>query len=291
MQDNLQAGLQGHCPDHLEDSPSFGKDSPSFVGKLSASMQVFLRILVEACRDLFRAQTRPLCVRSFFVRCLERLLLWCPRRGCFSHSCFRTYCVKVFGKAFCKHAGSGSVSTQLRSWVWRFSWLPALRFSWLATGFLSGATTDLMERVDHVGEIAENAGVGHSWTKGIAFSAVVLVLNVLVFPLYGAINVLTYIFGAEMLRGGIHVSFFLSLNGWILGRTFFDLAARRSLPARVLSAQRREERIEIWMFGVLFVILAFIPPMTFVLPVFGLIVMVRFRRLWWARNSSAEQTE
>ena len=118
-----------------------------------------------------------------------------------------------------------------------------------------------------------------------------LVLNVLVFPLYGAINVLTYIFGAEMLRGGIHVSFFLSLNGWILGRTFFDLAARRSLPARVLSAQRREERIEIWMFGVLFVILALIPPMTFVLPVFGLIVMVRFRRLWWARNSSAEQTE
>ena len=67
MQDNLQTGLQDNWPDHLENNPSFGKDSPSFVGKLSASMQVFLRILVEACRDLFRAQNRPLCIRSFFV--------------------------------------------------------------------------------------------------------------------------------------------------------------------------------------------------------------------------------
>ena len=279
MQDNLQAGLQDHWPDHLENNPSFGKDSPSFVGKLSASMQVFLRILVEACRDLFRAQNRPLCVRSFFV---------------------------VVGAFFALVSTQGVpfaflLSYVLRKGLWFWFGLDAAAVLGvaifvvagvaLATGFLSGATTDLMERVDHVGEIAENADVGHPWTKGIAFSAVVLVLNVLVFPLYGAINVLTYIFGAEMLRGGIHISFFLSLNGWILGRTFFDLAARRSLPARVLSAQRREERIEIWMFGVLFVILALIPPMTFVLPVFGLIVMVRFRRLWWARNSSAEQTE
>ena len=142
MQDNLQAGLQGHCPDHLKDSPSFGKDSPSFVGS-------FLQACRSSCGFSWRhaetfSERRPdLYVYEVSLWCLERLLLWCPRRGAFRIP----------------------ASYVLRKGLWFWFGLDAAAVLGvaifvvagvaLATGFLSGATTDLMERVDHVGEIAE----------------------------------------------------------------------------------------------------------------------------------------
>ena len=69
MQDNLQTGLQDHWPDHLENNPSFGKDSPSFVG--NAGLPADSRGGMQ--RPFPSAEPTFMCTQFF---CLERFLLW-----------------------------------------------------------------------------------------------------------------------------------------------------------------------------------------------------------------------
>lgn len=65
----------------------------------------------------------------------------------------------------------------------------------------------------------------------------------------------------------------LIVNGWLLGREFFELAAIRHLPVREADALRRKHAGAVTMGGIAIAALALIPFVSFVAPLFGVAFM------------------
>lgn len=71
----------------------------------------------------------------------------------------------------------------------------------------------------------------------------------------------------------------LLLNGWLLGREFFELAALRHLSAGAARTLRRRHRFGIWSAGLLLAALSLVPVINFFVPLFGAAFMVHlFKR-------------
>lgn len=62
---------------------------------------------------------------------------------------------------------------------------------------------------------------------------------------------------------------FLAVNGWLLGREYFQLTALRRLGSRGARAMARRHRGEIWLAGVLMTLPLSIPLVNLVIPVLG----------------------
>jgi CysZ protein len=95
---------------------------------------------------------------------------------------------------------------------------------------------------------------------GLAFTAVSLVLNLLALPLHFALPLI----------GTIVV---LLINGYLTGRTYFELAALRHLKPPEARKLRREHRVRLFLGGALISVLAMIPFVNFVVPVFAAAMM------------------
>jgi uncharacterized protein involved in cysteine biosynthesis len=114
----------------------------------------------------------------------------------------------------------------------------------------------------HYAEVKHGEGATFSELlfAGLSFAAVSLVLNLLAFPLQlTAIGV------------GTVVVFFV--NGYLTGRTFFELAALRHMSARDARALRRRNRVRLFLGGALISLLAMIPILNFFAPLFGAAMM------------------
>ena len=94
----------------------------------------------------------------------------------------------------------------------------------------------------------------------MAFTAVSLVLNLLALPLHFALPLI----------GTIVV---LMINGYLTGRTYFELAALRHGKAPEARALRRSHRLRLFLGGALISFLAMIPLVNFVVPVFAAAMM------------------
>ena len=72
----------------------------------------------------------------------------------------------------------------------------------------------------------------------------------------------------------------LVLNGWLLGREFFELAALRHMSPSAARALRRGHTFGVWSGGLLLAALSAIPFVNFFAPLFGAAMMVHLYKLY-----------
>ncbi|HEY1962698.1 MAG TPA: EI24 domain-containing protein [Rhizomicrobium sp.] len=84
---------------------------------------------------------------------------------------------------------------------------------------------------------------------------------------------------ADVVLPGLGNLLSLVVNGWFLGREYFELVALRHLPARDVDEIRRRRASSIAAGGILIAILAAIPLVNLIAPLFGVALMVHeFKR-------------
>ncbi len=104
-------------------------------------------------------------------------------------------------------------------------------------------------------------GVWASVWATLRFTAVALLLNLLALPLY-------------LVLPGANVLIYLALNGYLLGREYFELVAGRRLPGFKVVAMRQWVRARLWLAGVAIALLLTVPVLNLVAPVVAIAFMV-----------------
>ncbi len=94
---------------------------------------------------------------------------------------------------------------------------------------------------------------------GLKFTALVIVLNILILPFY--------------LIGIGFIAFFL-LNGYLIGREYFEMVGVRHKPIGEVKQLRRAHGATVFIAGVMVAVLLTIPIVNFIVPVLGTAFMV-----------------
>lgn len=97
-------------------------------------------------------------------------------------------------------------------------------------------------------------------------AAVGILLNLLALPLY--------------LLPGPNVLIYLALNGYLLGREYFETVAHRRLGMRVVVAARRQVRLRVWLAGVVIAMMLAIPVFNLIAPVLATAFMTHLFVTW-----------
>ncbi len=124
-----------------------------------------------------------------------------------------------------------------------------------ASIFLDRVATAVERRYYPAIARGQGAGFGGGLAAGLAFTGISLVLNLSALPLHFALPLI----------GTIVV---LMINGYLTGRTYFELAALRHIKAPEARALRRRHRLRLFLGGALISFLAMIPFVNFIVPVF-----------------------
>jgi CysZ protein len=118
-----------------------------------------------------------------------------------------------------------------------------------------------IEARDYPDSAAEPASFARTLRAGLRFAALVLGANLALAPV-------------ELALPGLGELVGLLLNGWLLGREYFELAALRHLDLTALDGLRRRNAVAIWVFGTLLAVASMIPLLNLVAPLFGTALMV-----------------
>jgi uncharacterized protein involved in cysteine biosynthesis len=103
-------------------------------------------------------------------------------------------------------------------------------------------------------------GVGASVWATVRFTAIAVLLNLLALPLY--------------LLPGANIVIFLALNGYLLGREYFEQIAGRRLPWSAVVGMRQRARGRLWLAGAAIALLLSVPGLNLVAPVVAIAFMV-----------------
>ncbi len=98
----------------------------------------------------------------------------------------------------------------------------------------------------------------------VKFALVIVLLNILILPLYLILI---------LVPGGSLVLYYL-VNGYLVGREFFELAAFRRLAPREATRLRRAFRSRVLLAGIILTVLMTIPVVNLLAPVLGAAFMV-----------------
>ena len=166
-----------------------------------------------------------------------------------------------------------------------FGWHPLTLFSEILGGaivfiislllFPAVATTTLSFMLEGVCTVVEsryypNAGparrqnFGEMLWQAVRFMAVLLLINLLVLPVY---------IGALILLGAGAALYYI-VNGYLLGREYFELVAMRRLPQRDADALRRAHLGRIWLGGIVLAVISTVPFVNLLAPVIGTAAML-----------------
>ena len=94
----------------------------------------------------------------------------------------------------------------------------------------------------------------------VRFTAVALSLNILALPVY--------------FLPVANIAVFLAINGYLLGREYFELVALRRMPRHEVTALRRAERGRLWLAGLVIAMMLAIPVFNLIAPVIATAFMV-----------------
>jgi len=95
---------------------------------------------------------------------------------------------------------------------------------------------------------------------GARFVLVALLLNLVALPFY--------------LLPGANLFIYLGLNGYLLGREYFELVAGQRLSLREVAQRRRQQRGRLWLAGVAIAAMLMVPVFNLVAPVVAIAFMV-----------------
>ena len=118
---------------------------------------------------------------------------------------------------------------------------------------------------------AQGAKLGESVVTSLRFLLVMIVLNLLLLPF--------------LLLGPVFPFVFYSVNGYLLGREYFELVALRRLGGAEAQALRKAHGKGVFLAGVLIAFLLTIPIVNLLAPVIGTAAMVHRFETWRAKGS------
>jgi CysZ protein len=177
------------------------------------------------------------------------------------------------------------------SFVVAVDWLPDWLNSWLSTAlewiaqfgvfaimvvlfpaistlFISIFLDDIADAVEERHYPNEPTGssldVKSAFIIGLQFALVVIGLNILVLPFYLLMIWLPI----------INVVIFYGLNGYLLGREYYELVALRHLPGPAAKSLRRNNRGPVFIAGVIITFALTIPVVNLLAPIFATAMMV-----------------
>ena len=158
--------------------------------------------------------------------------------------------------------------------------LTVLFFPAVATLFIAIYLDDIAQAVErrHYPDDPPGQAVplGRSIVLSIRFALLVIALNILVLPLYLFIVSLPLIF--------------YSLNGYLLGREYFELVARRHVDESTVQQMRKLHGFRVFIAGVVSAVLLTVPLVNLLAPIVATAAMVHlFKRLAAADGVGASQ--
>lgn len=116
---------------------------------------------------------------------------------------------------------------------------------------------------------------GRSLTTALRFMLVVIGVNLLLLPLY-------------FLLPGVNVVVFYLVNGYLLGREYFELVAYRHLPAAAVHRLRRRSRGRLLLAGLIVAIPLSVPIVNLLVPLFATAFMVHVFKALAGREQQIE---
>ena len=140
----------------------------------------------------------------------------------------------------------------------------------LCVGFFLDEVAEAVERRWYPGDSpGRELSMGVALKEGAVFGALALALNLLALPLYLAL----------LFAPPLNLFLFYGLNGYLLGREYFDLASRRHLSAAAAARLRKANAGRVYLAGALIAVLATMPFVNFVAPIIGVAAMTHvFKR-------------
>jgi CysZ protein len=87
-----------------------------------------------------------------------------------------------------------------------------------------------------------------------------------------------------LLVPGVNIAAFFVVNGYLLGREFFEFAAMRHLPVEEARAFRRRHAVTVFMAGLLIAAFVSVPLVNLLAPLFATALMVHLYKLLSARD-------
>ncbi len=146
--------------------------------------------------------------------------------------------------------------------------LAILLYPAAATAIVGLFLDDVAQAVErkHFPELppARAAGIAEQSRAGIRFALIALALNVVALPLYLLL----------LLAPPLNLFVFYGVNGYLVGREYFELAASRRLPPEEVTELRRTHRGRLFLAGALTAFLLTVPLVNLVAPIIGTAAMV-----------------
>lgn len=131
----------------------------------------------------------------------------------------------------------------------------------LVAGFFLERIAGEVEARDYPGDPpGRDQPIIQSLIVALRFTVVLIVVNLVALPFY--------------LVPGINLALFWIVNGYLLGREYFELVALRHLPVEGMRALRLRHRLRIFLAGVVIAAFATVPFLNLLAPLFGTALMV-----------------
>lgn len=121
---------------------------------------------------------------------------------------------------------------------------------------------------------ARPQSLGEAIIQALKFVGLVVLINLAVLPIY---LFLLFFFGAGAIL-------YYIVNGYLIGREFYELVALRRLGPKDMRALHKAHKGRITLFGVVFVFLMHVPILNLVAPVLAAAAMVHFFETLPRRN-------
>lgn len=151
----------------------------------------------------------------------------------------------------------------------------------LCVGFFLDEVAEAVERRWYPADSpGRDLSMATALKEGAVFGALALGLNLLALPLYLAL----------LFVPPLNLFLFYGLNGYLLGREYFDLASRRHLSAADAASLRKANAGRVYLAGALIAVLATMPFVNFVAPIIGVAAMTHvFKRAAQDRAAVAKR--
>ncbi|TIM60238.1 MAG: sulfate transporter family protein, partial [Mesorhizobium sp.] len=141
----------------------------------------------------------------------------------------------------------------------------------IVAGLFLDDIAEVVERTDYPGDPPGRAvPVLQSLALAIKFFGVVILGNIVALLL--------------LLVPGINLAAFFTVNGYLLGREFFEFAAMRFRPEAEAKALRRKYAGTVFLAGLLIAVFLAVPLLNLLTPLFAAAMMVRLHKAVSARD-------
>lgn len=143
----------------------------------------------------------------------------------------------------------------------------------MIAGLFLDEAADLVERSSYPSDPAGNAlPAGRALVQSLKFFGIVILGNLVALLL--------------LLVPGVNIAAFFLVNGYLLGREFFEFAAMRHLPRDEAKAFRRRHAATVFLAGLLIAAFVSVPLVNLLAPLFATALMVHLFKLLHRRGSN-----